>query len=509
MNSLDAFKYAIFESTVSIKQINKGPDFQSLESSLKTIESYGRRGLVLANALPWARNILAGAGPSIFLAVRSQIICIDDLERVGKGLEVKDILGLVSFLKEQRKCKVVLLLNQDELGSAKDDFDNQLEKVVDTKIEFDPTAQEAAEIAVTLGTKYSDLLKNNCVTLGIVNLRVIKKIEKLCERLAENLSDYDPLILKQAVHSATLFGWVHYQRNGIAPTPEFVRGYNSYRYSLGESAKKASDQEKAWHALLREYSFSNIDELDVLVFQGIEAGHFNWSKLKAAATNLQKQIEHTKLDDSFNEAWRAYHDSFSSSAEDVLKGIGDAFYKCVNAISPINLNGTVKLFKELGKPEEVPNLIKYYLENRHENRDFFDLERSPFGSDVSETEVRRAFSDKLATFSDQRNPEEILLEISERRGWNAEDIEALAKLTPENLRDLFKASEGKKLHRLVRAAMQFNNIGNAGEGMKKIASDAIAALQLIGQESSINARRVRGYGIEIADPAKLDEREQH
>lgn len=41
-----------------------------------------------------------------FMTVREQVICIDDLERRGKNLDVVDVLGLISFLCEQRKCKV-------------------------------------------------------------------------------------------------------------------------------------------------------------------------------------------------------------------------------------------------------------------------------------------------------------------------------------------------------------------------------------------------------------------
>ena len=49
--------------------------------------------------------------------------------RAGEGLSKKDVLGLVTQLKEQKRCKVVLLLNRDALRGAADDFDEQIEKV--------------------------------------------------------------------------------------------------------------------------------------------------------------------------------------------------------------------------------------------------------------------------------------------------------------------------------------------------------------------------------------------
>ena len=41
----------------------------------------------------------------LFARVREQLICIDDFERRGKGLEPKDVLGLILSLREQRNCK--------------------------------------------------------------------------------------------------------------------------------------------------------------------------------------------------------------------------------------------------------------------------------------------------------------------------------------------------------------------------------------------------------------------
>ena len=50
------------------------------------------------------------------------IICMDDLERRGKNLSPKDVMGLISHLKEQKKCKVVLILNDEKLEEFKEEF---------------------------------------------------------------------------------------------------------------------------------------------------------------------------------------------------------------------------------------------------------------------------------------------------------------------------------------------------------------------------------------------------
>ena len=43
------------------------------------------------------------------------IVCFDDFERISEKLKLKDVLGLISELKEQKKCTVVMIFNKDEL----------------------------------------------------------------------------------------------------------------------------------------------------------------------------------------------------------------------------------------------------------------------------------------------------------------------------------------------------------------------------------------------------------
>jgi hypothetical protein len=62
---------------------------------------------------------LGGLGPVRFSSVKETIVCIADIERRGNSLGDQEVLGLVSALKEQKKCKVVLILNHEALERTK------------------------------------------------------------------------------------------------------------------------------------------------------------------------------------------------------------------------------------------------------------------------------------------------------------------------------------------------------------------------------------------------------
>jgi hypothetical protein len=140
VNSLDELKYSTFENTVKKEDVSKDADLETFTSMTKSLEGFGRKSVSILSRIPVIGPHFATAVPVAFLMVRNQIICIDDFERKGDNLKPKDVLGLVSFLKEQRSCKVALLLNTDALAKdQKEEFDTYLEKVVDTSLKFLPS----------------------------------------------------------------------------------------------------------------------------------------------------------------------------------------------------------------------------------------------------------------------------------------------------------------------------------------------------------------------------------
>jgi hypothetical protein len=44
------------------------------------------------------------------------IVCFDDFERLSSSMELEEVLGFISELKEQKNCSVVMNLNEDELS---------------------------------------------------------------------------------------------------------------------------------------------------------------------------------------------------------------------------------------------------------------------------------------------------------------------------------------------------------------------------------------------------------
>jgi len=263
INSLDAFKYAIFENVVDQKLIGTEATIETFTNNFGSVsKSVGTKVLDLFKSKSTTHAIESLA----FLSLSNIIICIDDLERTRANLFPKDVLGLVSLLKEQKKCKVVLLLNDGEDGL--EDYVKYREKVIDFEMEFSPTAAESAKIAFD-GTELSSfavkVLKESSVKLNIRNIRVLKKIERLIKLVIPYLAEYEQEITDQVIQSLVLFSWCYYcEKSDGAPPLSFVI---TLEYSLlfGISIEtEDSDEHKKWKPTISEYGYLLIDELDLL-----------------------------------------------------------------------------------------------------------------------------------------------------------------------------------------------------------------------------------------------------
>lgn len=496
LESLDQLKYAIFENMVPTTKVGIEPTLDSLKENAAAAFKLGGKSVPILQRMGLFKGFTELYQASMFLAVRGYLICIDDIERKGDKLSTKDILGLISHLRDRRACKIMLILNENELDKAdKEQFELYNEKTIDASLTFEPTPEDCAHIAVTGDTKVDQMLRANVIALGISNIRVIRKVQRLVSHVMPLLGTFSDTLRKQAVQTLTLLGWSCFGRGG--PTVDYIqnkRGHALFR----DDKKDMSAEEKAWNALLDDYDFLLMDELDNVLLEGIQRGYFDAEKVAKAATSVDAQLQASS--GAFSQAWRLYHDSFDDNQAETVKAIIDGFKKDVKFITPINLNGAVRLLKDLGHPAEALELLQLYMEERKDERKLFDLDDSMFGGDVDDPEVRAAFIARHQSFTDDRSPAEVLTRVSKNKNWSESDATLLATLSAGDFYTLFKTARERQLARMIEGALLFRRHTNPTPEEARIVESAVAALREIAAESPINRRRVAlKYEVDVPD----------
>lgn len=496
LNSLDNLKYSIFEATVTPEHLLTGPDVSTVNALVRRGFDIGRKSKGLLEpilALAGAKDGGEALFRSAYMLVKNQLVCLDDLERAGEGLAQRDVLGLASALKEQRNCKVVLLLNDEEMApDEKREFERQLEKVVDVSLVFDPNPQEAAAIALSGDTELEEMIRKRTIMLGIVNIRVINKIERLAARLNSILSGMNRLVIEQAIASVVLGGWAELQPNE-APSFETLKSYNRLAMSLKAGKGGDEGERPKWADRLQNYDFAYTDDFDLIIFDGVQSGFFDEQKLKAAAKALEVSIAHKSRDNSFAKAWDQYWYDLSVPDEKLLTDIQRGALENLKIITPVNLSATAGLLREANLNAEADDLIDRYMEARkNEEKAFFDLYGHHFmGGDTPDPRLVAAFEDKRAAFVDTRDPGQVLIQISAQQGWNEEDIELLASLSAEEMVAMFDAIKGPELRRSIQFAHSLARSG--GEHAELLGERLAEAMKTIAARSYQTERRLKSW----------------
>lgn len=288
------------------------------------------------------------------MSLNSTLICIDDLERRGKGLEAKEVLGLVSLLKEQKKSKVVLLLNDGEENLQ--DYEKYREKVIDIELAFAPNPEECASIAYPGESRTNDKLRELTTNLEIRNIRILKKIERLVGLSSSLVQNLEPEVVDQVMHSLVLYAWSYFgaSSNEEIPTLEFLtsKGYAL----LGIGDEKISENEKKWLVTLQAYKYLFSDDFDLLLAEAVKTGYFVEAEFKDKSSAKNQQIVASKSEGAFSDAWQIYFDTFDNNGEEVISALYESFKNNCEYLSPTHLERTVSLFRELGASRRRPKL---------------------------------------------------------------------------------------------------------------------------------------------------------
>ena len=500
-NSLQDFKFLLFQQSIQNSTIGSEASVSSFkENAVGFSEMFGRKGFGLFGSLPMIKGFSAELRSLAFLSLTNTLVCLDDLERKGRGLEVRDILGLVSQLKEEKNCKTVIILNEQGLAdSDQEQFELYREKVIDIELAFTPNVDECISVGLESDDKIDQKLKPKIAELGITNIRIIFRIKRLISIILPHLEEYEPELSDQAIHTVVLFCWCYLADDSTSPNYEFVK--KSGLALLGLKDDDAREEEKAWTSILHSYQFSSVDEFDLVLAGIVESGYIDPEALKAPLEGLNARMLANKGDKSFEEAWRLYHDSFEDNQDDVIDLIYSRFKENVSYISPLNLNGTVSLLRELGREDLADSCIDHYVSSRSDTPELFNLQSYPFSGEISDPQIRKRFEEAYISAVPPKPLRETVEGIAGKTGWGREDISVMASASEDDYYTLFKGENGPHLHSFVNACLQFKRIEGLDDEERSIAEKAETALRRIAGESAVNRRRVASYGIALDKPA--------
>jgi hypothetical protein len=436
--------------------------------------------------------------------LQKNLICIDDFERKGENLSVDDILGLISDLKEQKKCKIVLIFN-DEFLQDKDVYEKYREKVIDKEIKFEPTPDECS--AIVFNQDSEAISKEFCNQLKINNIRIIKKIQSISYDILPLLRDFNEKVTHQALQSLVLFTWAYYTKHDTkVPDFRFIKNeYSTQDYYMSsylndnKQDKEDGDVVKEnWEKILKEYGYTATDQFDLTIAGIVESGWVDNDKfLDSAKITKQQFIEQASKQD-FHKAWDIFHHSFDDNEQEVVDTLYNTTKRCLSYISAADVNGVVKTIRALSNADKANELIDLYLYTKKDAEDFFN---SSITEIIWANGVDDVFLEKFNAIAKakkkKRTLQEVVEKLSKSDGWSSEEENILASASADEFYNIFKNAKNNMLSSYVNNCLQFTRFSNPTENYIKIGKNCTEALQKIANESVLNKLRMRKFRIKL------------
>lgn len=502
INNLADLKRTLFERSIPSEDAHKPNTDQafnvdSLKTFWKTNPIRKSAGVLSGVSNPWTGSLGDQWSSVAYSMLRDHLICIDDLERRGNGLSLKDVLGVVSQLATEKNCSVAIIANIEQLDdNDKNVWSEQREKVVDRTITYAPEANAALQTLFGqpnnshMSRALSVLEDVGCSNLRIAS-RVISNLNMVIERGRDDLHQGAKESIAKSISVLT---YCHEGRADGAPSIERALAHGRWSgvsAALGKDDR--SEQQKSWDDLLEKIQFypEPIDsELSNFVVNGYLPSTYEESLLQ-----LARKFEAGDIERAYSEAWEAFHGAYGGE----LETFAERFYKASLAATPfesaMNIDSSICLLRDLGKAPWAEDCGRAWIEHRR-----------PIGGNqfhMRDVELFRPLRDEW--FRDeilkaQENAKQgmtlstAFAHIATRMGDQAAAVETIAAATKEELMDWLRSTTGNDLRSAVRGVMDGYPVEKSGIASLRLQE----ALKAIALDNPLDRIRVSRIGIDVS-----------
>tara|TARA_R110000823_G_scaffold140671_1_gene270610 strand:- start:485 stop:2212 length:1728 start_codon:yes stop_codon:yes gene_type:complete len=293
------------------------------------------------------------------------IVCLDDLERTN--IESIDILGIVSELKEQLNCKIILILNEDKIKN----YSEYKEKVIDYEIYFNIKPQEATGIVFN-GEPHADNIIDLCHHFEITNIRILKKIKKLhFEALEKNIIDQlQPNVLKRFLLILVTGNLCMYSSDPKIPSFDYLKAgdYENLTMSIinkkyGNDDSTTEDIKKLklnYTRFIKGAGIYRLSPFDSAVLDSIESGFYDQDSIKAISEPLNNQAKRTEASKNLYSILKNLNSTLDSEYIKPIKEAIKFFTENVTDLRQNDLNDLYIVIDYFGMDAEKYQIYKTY-----------------------------------------------------------------------------------------------------------------------------------------------------
>ncbi|MBU9829249.1 hypothetical protein J1779_04850 [Rahnella sp. FC061912-K] len=505
-NSINDIKKEIFHYATPIdmhkyKEVMNGQDKDINGKFLPRIKAFAKYNRGSKFIIKYFDNTSFGFRASSLISaleygfIKDYIICFDDLERKGKSLEIKELMGLVDELARKKNCKIILIFNERNLHDdlQEKQFSEYREKVVDLEVMYIPSVYDNLEKVFFRKDKNLLRIQKVAQDLNIVNLRIIRKIKLLLGTFDVYLNNAVEGVKQDFVNRATLFSLVYY--SGVENVT-----YDDFKQELNAGLIRLLDIEEEEKKPVQKFidkldvtydasgqSFDN--EIDLYLRNGFINPNNEMNEIIKSKNNEYSNIE---LNNKMNKIWSIYTESFEDNDDFFISEIESLLNENLHVIPVNRLGNFMDMLESLGK--NCDHYIEKFVSEAFPQGDLSKVGLSKTTwSDLHSgfDKLDEAISRRISSLQDSPSIENILIRFSSNDSYNGRDIIALNSFSEDDYYQWIISCEIDTMNLIRHGLLKFDGLTNPSPEQIQITEKAKGALRRISKISTLNNLRVR------------------
>jgi len=425
--------------------------------------------------------------------VKNYVVCIDDMERKGSGLSVKEVMGLTDELAQRKSCKVILIFNESTLDDETDksQFESYREKVVDIEIHHNPTSKENLSCIFPTTFPRLHVLESVVSNLDIKNIRVLRKLKWAYESFSPFLGSDERIVDEFIVHSTLLF-WSYYIRDEVLTydiLKEQLSNCSWVSYLLDKD-RDIPEGEKKYRSLASSMLLSS-SVLDVHISFFLENGYVDEGSLKETIHEFEERLKVDSVSARLSKAWSIYSGSFQNNLDELKAAFKEILDHEIPRLGLAQFSAVIDILEEF--KEDISPYIEDYLKEHSEQLKAIDAGHHWGMGQVKSVALNEKIKE-LQKESKDYSLDDVSTKIATNTSWGAEETNFLYSLTKQDYIDWIKSNPEDITTKIKSGLLLFRNLrssGSEGEKYKVIAENIVNALKEIAEESELNKMRVK------------------
>ncbi|EKN3528851.1 P-loop NTPase fold protein [Yersinia enterocolitica] len=437
LSGMDQVKMKLIQSAVPAIEANPGfweSAKQTVSSGVKVLEGF-HKGFGALNDLGLV------FAPAI---LRQKLIVLDDIERKHERLNIDELLGFIDEFTQQHHCRFMLILNSDQLA-RREVWDTLREKVIDQELKLTTSALEAFEVASSLTpSPYTGQIQTAVISCGLTNIRIIRKIIKVVNRILENRQDLTESVLWRVIPSTVLLSAIHYKGLEDGPDFDFVLTHNTVGnwdmfFAKKKEITEESKQQSRWKLLINELKISQCDDFELLVVEFLQSGLFDVSQLSQIIDRYIKEADESNARFAVHEFFqRSFWDHTLTEQELIAEAI-EVSYKA-HLLDAQTISSLCEIISELPDGEKVVDdiLLKWVSTFRSRNPE--GAEFSYFSHNNLHPIILAEFETAKVKAQVETSVYDACRSVAEHNGWGPRQEIAFKSSTVQDMEAIIRKS---------------------------------------------------------------------